>query len=332
MISTALKRLAICCSAVTLLILCSASPARVGELRTDRYVYTGGIDHGKQHGFGICRYTNGNVYSGHWNHAYKEGLGLMEFADGTMEFGRWRRGTLQRKSGTNFNVGQTVYGLDVSKYQKNIKWKQLALPASARGKLTKTGTYLQPVLFMVVKSTQGTSLRNEYFERQFHGARDHGIIRGAYHFLSPSGSGRSQARYFIQNTPLEKCDMPPVLDLEINRNVMLRDHSRIVAIAKEWLEEVESYYGVKPIIYTYDSYYRDYLHGHGFDDYDFWIASYSREPRFRHCVIWQFSQTGKAHGIGHAVDLNVFRGGDYSDFKEYVRRKGIQRTPRRARR
>ena len=120
MISTALKRLAICCSAVTLLILCSASPARVGELRTDRYVYTGGIDHGKQHGFGICRYTNGNVYSGHWNHAYKEGLGLMEFADGTMEFGRWRRGTLQRKSGTNFNVGQTVYGLDVSKYQKNI--------------------------------------------------------------------------------------------------------------------------------------------------------------------------------------------------------------------
>lgn len=113
---------------------------------------------------------------------------------------------------------------------------------------------------------------------------------------------------------------------------MLRDHSRIVAIAKEWLEEVESYYGIKPIIYTYDSYYRDYLHGHGFDDYDFWIASYSREPRFRHCVIWQFSQTGKAHGIGHAVDLNVFRGGDYSDFKEYVRRKGIQRTPRRARR
>jgi len=154
MIRTALKRLAICCSAVTLLILCSASPARVGELRTDRYVYTGGIDHGKQHGFGICRYTNGNVYSGHWNHAYKEGLGLMEFADGTMEFGRWRRGTLQRKSGTNFNVGQTVYGLDVSKYQKNIKWKQLALPASARGKLTKTGTYLQPVLFMVVKSTR----------------------------------------------------------------------------------------------------------------------------------------------------------------------------------
>lgn len=295
-----------------------------GELRTNAYVYTGGVTDGKQNGFGICRYSNGNVYTGHWNMAYKEGIGRMEYADGTMEFGRWRRGTLSIPDGRRFKPGERVYGLDVSKYQKNIDWSRLALRASARGLITKQGAYLQPVLFIVVKSTQGTTLRNSYFESQFRGAKRHGIVRGAYHFLSPNSPGEEQARYFIANTPLEAGDMPPVLDLEINPRVMRRDHTRIVRIAKEWLLAVERHYGTKPIIYTYDNYYRDYMHGHGFDDYEFWIANYSNEPRHADCEIWQFSQTGKAEGIGHAVDLNLFRGGDYAAFRRWVAEKGIR--------
>lgn len=313
--------------ALTALVLTAArrSPRiSQGELRTSGYVYTGGVTDGKQNGFGICRYTNGNVYTGCWDMAYKQGLGRMEYADGTMEFGRWNRGTLRTPQGRRFEPGERVCGLDVSKYQKGIDWERLALPASASGKLTRGGSYLQPVLFMVVKSTQGTTIRNEYFEGQFEGAREHGIIRGAYHFLSPSASGAEQARYFIRNTPLQRGDMPPVLDLEIAHRTMQRDHARILRIAREWLDAVERHYGVKPIIYTYDNYYRDYLHGHGFDDYDFWIANYNGEPRHADCVIWQFSQSGKAFGIGHAVDLNVFRGGNYADFRDYVRRKGIQ--------
>lgn len=297
---------------------------RQSELNTSSYSYTGGVSGGKQNGFGICRYHNGNTYTGYWDMAYKQGLGLMEFADGTMDFGRWNRGTLADPPGRTFRPGQSVYGLDVSKYQKNIKWEKLALPASARGKLTRSGRYLQPVLFIVVKSTQGTTIRNQYFDSQFRGAKEHGIIRGAYHFLSPNSTGAQQARYFIANTPLEAGDMPPVLDLEIAHRTMQRDHARILRIARDWLEAVEAHYGVKPIIYTYDNYYRDYLHGHGFDGYDFWIANYNGEPRHADCVIWQFSQSGKAFGIGHAVDLNVFTGGGYAEFKDYVRRKGIQ--------
>lgn len=295
-----------------------------GELRTSSYVYNGGISSGKQNGFGICRYNNGNVYTGWWDMAYKQGLGRMEFADGTMDFGRWNRGTLARPNGRNFKPGERTYGLDVSKYQRNINWKKLALPASARGRLTKHGRYLQPVLFIVVKSTQGTSIRNRYFESQFNGAKEHGIIRGAYHFLSPNSSGAEQAEYFISNTPLISGDMPPVLDFEVPHRTMRREHARILRIARDWLEAVERHYGCKPIIYTYDNYYREYLNGHGFDGYDFWIANYNGEPEHTDCVIWQFSQTGKAFGIGHAVDLNIFRGGGYNDFKQYVREKGVQ--------
>ena len=93
-----------------------------GELRTSRYVYTGGVTDGKQNGFGICRYTNGNVYAGHWNMGYKEGLGRMEFADGTMDFGMWRQGILTPPKGRKFKPGERCSGIDVAKYQKKIDW------------------------------------------------------------------------------------------------------------------------------------------------------------------------------------------------------------------
>lgn len=307
-------------------LLCPGLAARdsADTLRAANYLYVGGTSRGLQHGFGICRYTNGNVYTGWWNMGYKEGLGLMQFADSTMSYGRWERGELTEIPDQAFRTGDRVYGLDVSKYQREIDWRRLALPSSKRGLLTRSGDCLQPVMFIIVKSTQGTNLRNAYFDQQFEGARRHGIVRGAYHFLSPNSSGREQARYYIANTPLVSGDMPPVLDLEIKHSVMRRQHRKILRIAREWLRAVEDHYGVKPIIYTYDNYYRDYLHGHGFDDYEFWVANYRERPRNRDCVIWQFADDGKAFGIGHDVDLNLFNGGDYRAFLEWLAEKGIQ--------
>lgn len=319
----------VCVSAVvmSLLSLMSARSGRTirqGHLSTSSYEYDGGVTDGKQNGFGICRYSNGDVYTGYWDMAYKHGLGRMEYADGTMEFGQWRQGILQKQRGRTFKPGERVIGIDVSKYQKNIDWSKLSIKANASGKVTKSGKFLQPVLFVIAKSTQGTNIRNSYFNAQFEGAKAHGIIRGAYHFLSPSTSGARQARYYIRNTPLEEGDLPPILDLEVKESVMRRNHAAILAIAKEWLNTVEAHYGVKPIIYTYDSYYHTYLHDHGFDEYDFWIASYRGEPRYGACVIWQFSESGKVNGIGHNTDLNVFEGGNYAAFKTYVRTKGIE--------
>lgn len=313
--------------AVALTVLVAARSGREprhGNLSASNYEYVGGVTDGKQNGFGICRYTNGNVYVGYWDMAYKQGLGRMEYADGTMDFGRWNRGSLNVPDGRKFRPGNRVIGIDVSKYQQNIDWSKLAIPANANGKVSKNGRYLQPVLFIIAKSTQGTTIRNEYFTRQFRGAKEHGIIRGAYHFLSQSGTGEAQARYFIRNTPLVAGDLPPVLDLEVKQEVMRRDHRRVLQIARDWLRVVEQHYGVKPIIYTYDNYYRNYLHGHGFDGYDFWIANYNGEPRHADCLIWQFTETGKVLGINHNTDINVFTGGNYAAFLEYVRTKGIR--------
>lgn len=301
---------------------------RQGELRTSRYVYTGGVTAGKQNGYGVCRYTNGNVYYGFWNMGYKEGLGRLDFADGSIEFGKWNQGILAKKSGKKFRVGQKVYGIDVAKYQKKIDWEKLSLRAAADGSVSSTGkngSFLQPVLFALMKSTEGTNIRDPQFERNFAESKRCGIVRGAYHFLNSNVSAQAQAKYFISNTPLEVGDLPPVLDLEIPKKIMERDHRKIIKMALEWLKLVEEHYGVRPIIYTYENYYKNYLRGHGFDKYDLWIARYGKKPSAGHWQIWQFTDKGNVSGINHAVDIDIFRG-DYAAFKKYVKEKGIRRN------
>ena len=79
---------------------------------------------------------------------------------------------------------------------------------------------------------------------------------------------------------------------------------------KKWLKKVEKHFGIKPIIYTSDSYYKDFLSDTGFRAYTFWIANYNkvRQPAHKKWKIWQFTKTGKIKGINHDVDFNVFKG------------------------
>lgn len=326
----------IICLFLQVLSLSVAIDAVAGELRASNYTYSGGVKNGKQNGFGICRYTNGNVYFGHWKMGYKDGMGRMDFADGTIEFGIWKKGIFQKTPGKKFISGNKVYGIDVSRYQKKIDWTGLQLSANSAGTVVprggKNAKYAQPVLFALMKSTQGTTIIDPTFSYNFSEAKRAGIIRGAYHFLSVNSSAREQAEYFIANTPLEKGDFPPVLDLEIPKNIMVKYHSKVIRLAKEWLKIVGEHYGVRPIIYTYNNYYIDYIKGHGLDDYDYWIARYGNEPSARHWEIWQFTESGECKGIHHKVDINLFRG-NYSELKAYVEKKGISGgTEKRSRR
>ncbi len=301
-----------------------------GTLSASNYEYAGGVRKGKQHGYGVCRYKNGNVYYGYWDMGYKHGLGRLVYADGSIDFGTWKRGKLAKPKGKKFKVGKRCYGIDVAKYQKKIDWTKLQLYADANGivrtRKSKTARFSQPVLFALIKSTEGTTIVDPYFKRNFRQAKRCGIIRGAYHFLSVNSPVEEQVAYFIANTPLEPGDLPPVLDLEINKKVMARNHKKVVAMAKQWLEAVEKHYGVKPIIYTYNNYYRDYLKGHGFDDYDFWIARYGDEPSVKGWDIWQLTDKARVPGIGHAVDVDLFRG-TYTDLLRYVEERPINVNP-----
>jgi lysozyme len=94
----------------------------------------------------------------------------------------------------------------------------------------------------------------------------------------------------------------------INKGVSAEAMRRDIRI---WLEAITQHYGVKPIIYTNQNYYRKWLQGH-FQEYHFWIARYNTiEPEIHQTdkwLFWQYSDRGTIPGITAAVDMNFFAG------------------------
>lgn len=192
-----------------------------------------------------------------------------------------------------------IFGIDVSHYQGLIEWDQL--------KFIKDSI---PVGFVFMRASMGDDSADEHFQRNWAAAKKNNMLRGAYHYYRPDENSAKQARNFINNVKLNPGDLPPVLDIEALPKRQSISSLRIGI--NNWLRIVEEHYGVQPIIYTGDTFYQHFLAGHGFDEYEFWIANYNPVPEPLHPEwgIWQFSMKGKIAGINTPVDLNIFNGSD----------------------
>ncbi len=190
-----------------------------------------------------------------------------------------------------------VRGIDVSRYQENIDWAVLR-NSNLQG---------APVSFVFVKATEGKDHIDKYFNYNFHQARQSGIVRGAYHFYSTQSPAKAQAEFFCRTVQLEHGDLPPVLDVETTGDYSKQKLQTELLI---WLQQVEAYYDVKPIIYASKSFKQKYLNAPQFDNYPFWIAhyyidslTYTGDWHF-----WQHTDVGRVEGIGGYVDVNLFNG------------------------
>ena len=86
-------------------------------------------------------------------------------------------------------------------------------------------------------------------------AKQYGILAGAYHWLHPSLHVGQQAELFLNTVGNFKGMLPPVVCLETHRT-SLSDMEQNV---RTFLELLETAVGVKPVIYTSDTYWRTYL-------------------------------------------------------------------------
>ncbi|MEJ8802536.1 glycoside hydrolase family 25 protein [Pontibacter sp. H249] len=198
------------------------------------------------------------------------------------------------KSTTTSTSTTSLKGIDVSRWQKDVDWS-----------LVKESD----VSFAFVKATQGDFRLDPYFARNWEETKRHGIKRGAYHFFKPEAPVQGQIDLFLSTVTLEAGDLPPVLDIEVYDAKIGGDVMR--KSIRTWLEAVTAHYGVKPIIYTGQNFYRRHLKGH-FPEYHFWIARYSEnQPEIHHTdswMFWQFTDKGSISGINSAVDINFFAG------------------------
>ncbi|MHA4896198.1 glycoside hydrolase family 25 protein [Pedobacter sp. PWIIR3] len=206
------------------------------------------------------------------------------------------------RSYRSFNIripkGNQIHGIDVSYYQGKIDWKQVKLMEEDDVKIQ----------FAFIKATEGLFNVDPYFQRNWREAPKAGIICGAYHYLLPKKSGEWQAKFFLQTVKFEAGDLPPVCDIEELNGIPA---SKMRVQLSAFLTFVEKKTGVKPIIYTGLSFYKDYLQGH-FDEYPLWIAHYN-QPKLKvassvNWHFWQHSDQAKVSGINHVVDFNSFNG------------------------
>ena len=202
-----------------------------------------------------------------------------------------------REFGIDIPRNFTIHGIDVSRHQGTINWKEVS---SMNVRKVKIG-------FAFIKATEGISRVDPQFRRNWFRAGEAGIKKGAYHFFIASKSGKAQAENFLATANLKKGDLYPVLDVEQTHGVSKEQLQQRVA---DWLKIVEEELQVKPIIYTNADFYSTFLSGR-FDEYPLWVAHYlvKDKPRIaRPWMFWQHSETGRVNGIRTGVDFNVFNG------------------------
>lgn len=187
-------------------------------------------------------------------------------------------------------------GIDVSEYQDAIQWEEVR---------TLDDDY--QLSFVFIRATVGNDRLDKRFDENWRKAKENKIIRGAYHYYRPNENSLEQAELFIKTVTLQKGDLPPVLDIE--RLPENQSMERLQLGLRRWLNKVEEHYKMKPIIYTGERYYNDFLKKE-FSDYLFWIANYNfyREEMEEDWLFWQFTEKASVSGIKANVDVNIFNG------------------------
>ena len=187
-------------------------------------------------------------------------------------------------------------GFDVSEYQGEINWEQTYHIEEAF-----------ELSYVFIRASAGKDRIDSRFEENWKGAKARQLIRGAYHYYRPNENSKEQATNFINNVTLQKGDLPPILDIE--KLPKTQSVARLKIGLRNWLTAVEKHYGVKPIIYSGESYYKDFLKEE-FSAYPLWIANYNfwRNDLESDWQFWQFTEKAKIEGIDGMVDLNIFNG------------------------
>ncbi|MFQ4147220.1 GH25 family lysozyme [Arthrobacter sp. LAPM80] len=216
-----------------------------------------------------------------------------------------RGGVLSPYAASSWVPNFGVLGMDVSGHQPNINW------ASEAGKGAK---------FAYVKASEGITMTSSYFSSQYTGARNVGLIRGAYHFALPSVSpGAAQADFFVNNGGGWSADgwtLPPLLDVEYNPYSSLgnscynMDPAQMVAWIRDFSDRILARTGRLPMIYsTVDWWNRCTGYNSSFSENGLHVAAYNTwgpEPLpagWSDYRMWQFTDDGPLAG-----DSNVWKG------------------------
>lgn len=192
-----------------------------------------------------------------------------------------------------------AYGVDVSHYQLDIDWKKV----KAAGK---------QFAIMKAQYEAKSHRKDEYFEANYKGCGDNGIMRGVYIFIGTESihDPARDAWSLLNHLNGRELEYGIWLDME---SVTLRacgkkEITRIANVYAEIFEKAGYYVG----IYSNLDWTRNVLDMKALDRFDFWMARYPKsdigvlkEGLNPGGVAWQYSSKGIVPGIKVRCDLDV---------------------------
>lgn len=192
----------------------------------------------------------------------------------------------------------TIYqGIDVSSWQGTIDFSQVKNAG---------------IDIVYMKSSEGRSYIDPYFERNYQNAKANGLKVGFYHYVTARTveEARNQANFFAKVISGKEPDCKLAMDFESFGNLSV---NQINEISKVFLETLQNATNKEVLIYS-NSYTARTILSSDLAIYPLWVANYGvSEPggndKWNTWVGWQYTSTGRVTGISGNVDRDKFTDG-----------------------
>lgn len=188
-------------------------------------------------------------------------------------------------------------GIDVSNWQGHIDYRQVK----------EAG-----IEVVYIKSSQGSNIKDAYFDINYKNAKANGLKVGFYHFLTATNTGEAEqeARFFASVIAGKRPDCKLVMDYEVFGGVSIEESNNI---AQVFLETVKRLTNKEVIVYSDLSNARDRFGRQIADNYELWIAYYGDynnlrdiETRWQRWIGVQYTDRGYVPGIQGNVDRDLY--------------------------
>lgn len=194
-----------------------------------------------------------------------------------------------------------VRGIDASQFQYDIDW----------GAVADAGIKFAMIRATVCRS-DGTVAEDPYFKANWAGAKDAGILRGAYHYLHQSASG--QSIFFVNAVGEDRPELGYWADIE--------DGSLTADKCRLFLEATDRNSGETCHVYTRKSFFDKFGAPEWVAGRKLWVASYdvsspALPSAWSDWEFWQYTSNGTVPGISVAVDLDWYNGSEIEFYDEY---------------
>jgi glucan-binding YG repeat protein len=193
-------------------------------------------------------------------------------------------------------------GIDVSKWQGEVDWKQVKEDG------------IEFVMLGLGRYRNGTAIPDPKFEYNIKNALVNGIKVGVYLYseATTEEEARAEADYVLDQIDGYQISYPVAFDMEdeVHKSMTNKQRTDITIAFLEVIEEA----GYYPMIYASESWFTYNMDLTRLTKYDKWIARWAGTVTLSPMSMWQYSSTGKVKGINANVDLDY----TYKDYSKLI--------------